>query len=316
MKEVVLITGGFGLLGGRLGQHLSNNYNVVLGSRSDQDIPDWLHTSEAAKTCKIDWESEQSLLDACRSVDIVIHASGLNAQECHNDPEKALLVNGTYTQRLTNAAVKQSVKKVIYLSTAHVYSDNLTGSITEDTPVTNTHPYATSHIAGEEAVLSAANCGDIEGCVVRISNAFGSPVSKDVDCWMLLLNDLCKQVVVDRSLVLQSNSEIVRDFITIKDFCIVIGFLIEDRGVSGNVVNIGSGKACTIGEMAYKVQINCLDVFGFKPSIIFKNESLMEKQPLDYQTNYLDSTDFKFSNDFDAEIKELLYFCKENFFEG
>lgn len=307
MKKVVLITGGFGLLGGRLGQYLSNDYNVILGSRSDQDVPDWLYTTEMVKTRKIDWEGEQSLLDACESVDIVIHASGLNAQKCHDDPERALLVNGVYTQRLTNAAVKQGVKKFVYLSTAHVYSDNLTGSITEDMLVTNAHPYATSHIAGEEIVLSATNCGDIEGCVVRIANAFGSPVSKDVNCWMLLMNDLCKQAVVDKSLVLHSNSEIVRDFVTIKDFCAVIGFLMEDRGASGKVVNIGSGKACTIGKMAYRVQINCLDVFGFEPSIVSKDELSMEKQSLDYQTNYLDSAGFEFSNDFDEEIKELLY---------
>jgi len=308
MKKTILITGGFGFLGGRLGQYLSENYNVILGSRSDQSKPNWL---SIAKTLKIDWDDETSLNDACNLVDIVIHASGLNAQECSSGPEKALLVNGVYTQNLVKAAINQSVKKFIYLSTAHVYSDSLLGVITEDTPTANTHPYATSHVAGENAVLFATRQEYIEGTVVRIANAFGSPVSKDVNCWMLLVNDLCKQAVVEKSLTLNGDSKTVRDFVTIRDFCSVIGLLIENN--TSHIVNIGSGKACTIGEMATKIQSNCLNVLGFEPPIILKQKPSINENSFDFQTNYLDSINFKFANDFDVEIRELIYFCKENF---
>ena len=41
--------------------------------------------------------------------------------------------------------------------------------------------------------------------------------------------------------------------------------------------------------------------------------SSIEKKSLDFQTNYLDDSGFKFVNDFDAEIKKLIYFCKESF---
>jgi len=311
-KKTVLITGGFGFLGGRLAQHLSDNYNVILGSRVNQSTPDWLHTTEIKKITKINWDSEVSLNDACKKIDIVIHASGLNAQECANNPEKALLVNGVFTQNLVKAAVNQGVKKIIYLSTAHVYSSNLTGAISEDMPTTNKHPYATTHVVGEDAVLLAANQGIIEGSIVRIANAFGSPVSKDVKCWMLLVNDLCKQAITETSLTLYSDSEMVRDFVTINDFCAAMEFLIEDKG-TGNVVHIGSGKSCTIGEMASKIQKNCLSVLEFKPSIIFKKESTGEKGPLDFKTNYLNAKGFMFTNDFDTEIKKLIHFCKQNF---
>ena len=305
----VLITGGFGFLGGKLGQYLSENYNVILGSRSSQNEPNWL---PIAKTLKIDWDDETSLNVACNLVDIVIHASGLNAQECSSDPEKALLVNGVYTQNLIKAAINQNVKKFIYLSTAHVYSDNLLGVITEDMPVANEHPYATSHVAGEEAVLSTTNQDSISGVIVRIANVFGRPTDKDVNCWMLLVNDLCRQAVVKKSLTLYSNSKIVRDFVTIGDFCSVIGLLIEENN-TGNIVNIGSGKSYTIGEMAAKIQSNCLNVLGFEPPIILKQKPSINKNSFQFQTNYLDSVGFQFANDFDGEIKELINFCNENF---
>ena len=309
MKKTILITGGFGLLGGRLAQYLSENYNVILGSRGDQNEHNWL---PIAKTLKIDWDNETSLNDACNMVDIVIHASGLNAQECSSDPEKALLVNGVYTQNLVNAAIKQSVKKIIYLSTAHVYSDNLLGVITEDTPTTNVHPYATSHVAGENAVLLAIKQGRIKGAVTRIANAFGSPVSKDVNCWMLLVNDLCKQAVVERSLTLNGNSKAVRDFVAIRDFCSVIEVLIESNNTS-SIVNIGSGKVCSVGEMAAKIQSNCLNMLGFEPPIIFKQKPSMNKNLFNLQTSYLDSISFRFTNDFDLEIEQLISFCVKNF---
>jgi len=310
MKKTILITGGFGFLGGRLGQYLSENYNVILGSRSNQDHPTWL---PMAKTSKIDWNDEASLNDTCNLVDIIIHASGLNAQECSGDPERALLVNGIYTHNLVKAAINQSVKKIIYLSTAHVYSDVLLGTITEDMLTTNIHPYATSHVAGEDAVLLAIRQGHMEGAVVRIANAFGSPVSKDVNCWMLLVNDLCKQAIVEKSLTLNGDSKAIRDFVTIRDFCSVIKFLIEEGNNTSDIVNIGSGKACTIGEMAVKIQDNCSNILGFKPPIILKQKSLMNKNSFDFQTSYLDSVDFRFDNDFDVEIKELINFCKESF---
>ena len=308
MKKNILITGGFGFLGGRLSQYLSDDYNVILGTRSNQGSPNWLPT---AKVSKINWDNERSLNTACESVDIIIHASGLNAQECSDSPEKALLVNGVFTQNLVKAAVSQSVKKIIYLSTAHVYSDSLIGVITEDTPTLNTHPYATSHIAGEDAILTANRDGKIEGLVCRIANTFGSPVSKTVNCWMLLVNDLCKQAVVEKSLKLHSNSELVRDFVTINDCCSAIKFLIENKG-TGNVINIGSGKACKIGEMALKIQDNCLSVLGVEPPIALKNKSSIKKNLLDFQTNYLNNAGFKFINDFDAEIKGLIRFCVIN----
>jgi len=310
MKKTVLITGGFGFLGGRLGQYLSGDYNVILASRADQGAPDWLPLS---KTIKVDWESETSLHNACKSVDIIIHASGLNAQDCSDDLDQAFLVNGTYTQRLVHAMIKQSVKKIIYLSTAHVYSNNLTGVVTENTPVINKHPYAVSHVAGEEAVLSAANQGDISGAVVRIANVFGRPASKDVNCWTLLVTDLCRQAVVENSLTLYGDSATVRDFVTINDFCSAIKTLIEDTRVSGNVVNIGSGISYTIDEMAEKVQFVCKNVLGFEPPIIHRKEYPIRKSIFDFRAGYLNNIGFKFTNDFDEEIKDLILFCKDNF---
>ena len=311
-KKTILITGGFGFLGGRLGQHLSNHYHILLGTRIKRDTPNWL---SQAKVLQIDWNSKKSLNKVCEKVDVIIHASGMNAKKCASDPEKALLVNGTFTKNLVKASISQNVGKFIYLSTVHVYSDRLLGVIRESTPTVNTHPYASSHIAGEDSVFLAIRQGYIEGAVVRIANAFGKPTHKDVDCWMLLVNDLCKQAQVKKTLTLNNDGSQVRDFVTVSDVCMAIEFLITDSQDSSNsIVNIGSGIAQTINQIALRVQDNCFIVSGVLPKIN-KPKLLAKKQnnSLTVQTDYLNNSDFKFTNDFDQEIRSLLDFCKEKF---
>lgn len=126
---------------------------------------------------------------------------------------------------------------------------------------------------------------------------------------------LCILAVVERSITLNSDSETLRNFVTIRIFCYVMELLIEGNNTS-NIVNIGSDKTHTIGEMATKIQSNCLSVLGFEPPIIFKQKPSMSKNSFDSQTNHLDSLVFKFANDFDIEIKELIHFCKESFSHG
>jgi len=307
----ILVTGGFGYVGGRVAQHLvEKGYQVVLGSRKIQSSPDWLPQSEVVQ---LRWDDEAALAEICNSVNVVIHTAGMNAQDCAFDPVAALEFNGLATARLMRASINEGITKFIYLSTAHVYRSPLVGEIDEKTCPRNLHPYASSHLAGENAVLyGSQNESDFSGIVLRLSNVVGSPVSKDVNCWMLLVNDLCKQAIIERSLTLNGDSKTVRDFVAIRDFCSVIEVLIESNNTS-NIVNIGSGKVCTVGEMATKIQSSCLNMLGFEPPIIFKQKPSMNKNLFNLQTSYLDSIGFKFANNFDLEIEQLISFCVKNF---
>ena len=148
----ILITGGFGYVGGRLAKHLATSgHEIFIGSRTLQSKPRWLHRGSSIV---MDWDNDESLQKACKNIDVIIHAAGMNAKECSENPGLALKVNGIGTERLVRAASKESVAKFIYISSAHVYTDNLSGVITEESRTTNIHPYATSQVAGEEATTN------------------------------------------------------------------------------------------------------------------------------------------------------------------
>ena len=84
----ILITGGFGFVGGRLAVHLAQaGHQIVLGSRNASSPPVWLPQAEVVQ---IVWEDDRTLERCCDGVDVVIQAAGMNAQECSADPVAAM----------------------------------------------------------------------------------------------------------------------------------------------------------------------------------------------------------------------------------
>ena len=95
----IIITGGFGYLGGRLAKHLAcyNNYDIILATRQVAKTPDWLADVDVLN---IKWESSSNLEHICKGVHTVIHMAGMNVQESFANPEKALEFNAVSTNRL------------------------------------------------------------------------------------------------------------------------------------------------------------------------------------------------------------------------
>ena len=313
----LLITGGFGFLGGNLAKYIlktTAGHEVILGSRRLNKKCEWLPQVDVVN---IQWANEMALEQICEGVDIVIHAAGMNAQDCANDPESALEFNGYYTERLIGAAKAQRVKQFVYFSTAHVYASPLIGRITEETRPQNPHPYATSHLSGEKSVLLAHENGEIEGIVLRLSNAIGAPVSKDVNCWMLLINDLCKQVVETRKMVLRTSGLQQRDFISVNEVCRAVAHLIffkQNYFPDNCLYNIGSGISKSIFEVAKLVKENCKVVLNIDPVIERPLTGIKEVHAsLDFRVDKLIGTKFNISTDLNPAIQELLIFCKSNF---
>jgi UDP-glucose 4-epimerase len=311
----ILITGGFGFIGGRFALQLAQaGHQIVLGSRNASTPPVWLPKAEVVQ---IEWDDDASLEHCCSDIDVVIHAAGMNAQECAADPVAALAFNGLATARLVAAANRARVPRFIYLSTAHVYASPLAGTFTEKTCPSNLHPYATSHLAGEQAVLSASQRGQMQGIVLRLSNAFGAPMHSAVNCWMLLVNDLCKQAVQTRKLVLHTNGLQQRDFIALSDVCRFIEYLIMGHGELAQpaIFNVGSGESQSVFAMAQIIQQRCREVLSFEPFLQRVECELNEIHPmLHFGSTNLPLLGIRLKNtDHNAEIDKLLRFCQAAF---
>ena len=306
-----LITGGVGFIGSRLSTFLyEEGHEVIIGSRSINSPPFWL---SQCKYIEIDWENNSSINQACKGVDVVIHAAGMNAEDCNKNPLKALEFNGLGTARLIDNACNSQVKSFIYLSTAHVYNSPLIGKINEESCTNNKNSYATSHMAAENITLNYCRNRNIDSVVLRLSNVYGSPSNPNANCWMLLINNLCLQAVRKKKLALKTSGMQCRDFIPMQSVEQIILKLVKNglNFYGSNILNIGSGHSQSILDVTKIIQKRCEAVLDFSPEIIIPETSLETKsKDLLYESLFIPK-----SSNADImihEIDSLLRFCKKN----
>jgi len=315
MKRI-LITGGFGYIGGRVARRLATMPDtcVILGSRFKRDRPSWL--PEAA-TVQMDWCSERSLRKACEGVAAVVHLAAANELDADRDPVGALEITTVATARLVEAAIAEKVSRLLYFSTAHVYGSPLQGHLDEKVCPRPVHPYAYSHRAAEDVVLAAHDRGKLTGVVFRVSNSFGAPTHAGVNRWTLLVNDLCRQAVTSRELKLRSAGLQRRDFVTLTDVAEATAHILSvaPEKIGDGLFNVGGGWAPTVFEMATLVAERCATVLGFRPQISIGERLPGEvTRPLNYCIDKLRDTGFRSPGDRrNDEIDAMLALCREAF---
>lgn len=312
--ETVLITGGLGCLGGGLAQYLADSgYRVIIGSsRPDAQLPD------ALKQCSLvytDFDDIGALNKACSEADCVVHLATVNAQQSEKDPKLAKRVNTLGTDNLIQASIRNKVGYFLYFSTAHVYGSPLVGQIDENTELKPSHPYSLTHKLAEDFLLDAIKGGVINGNIIRLSNSIGLPLVTEANCWMLFINDACKQAVMDQRITIYSNPNIERDFIPMSSvYKIVKHFLSNHIGTSQTIFNVGSGISYTLLQMAEIIASRCEVLFGFKPQIVCTKGDVAKSPKLIYKVDKL-TTEMQYitNNNPRSAIDEILKFCQGEF---
>lgn len=318
MTSRVLVTGGFGYLGGRIAVELARgaSHTVFLGSRKARPAPAWL---PQASTLAMDLSEPASLSAAMRNMDAVVHLAAMNEHQCVADPGGAVRVNTLGTLNVLRAALAAGVERFIYVSTAHVYGDPLTGHISEATLPRPAHPYAITHHAAEEFVLAAHDQNKLTGIVLRLSNGFGAPTHPDVDRWTLLVNDLCRQAVQTGKMALRSSGLQQRDFITLEDVGRAVGHLLGlARAQCGDgLFNLGSGTSSSVWEMTQRIAARCHATLGHLPDVL-RPESATESPvaSLQYDCAKLQRTGFRLQGALERELDATLRLCATAWRQG
>jgi len=318
MSRRVLVTGGFGYLGGRVVAELAAipGTEVVVTSRGGV-WPDE-HTREGfdgVEVVPLDL-SQAAPVDLCDGVTDVVHLAAANEIVSGLQPEVAVDVTTTGTVRVLERALEANVRRFVYLSTAHVYGAPLAGHLDERSLCRPAHPYAITHKAAEDFVLAAGDRGGLEAVVVRLSNAFGWPTWAGVDRWTLVVNDLCRQAVVDRALTLRSSGTQERDFVCLGDAAAAIRHLLEvpASALGDGIFNLGGRATARILDMAERVRARSAVVLGYTPKLtVGPDPGGVAPPPLDFDCSRLDATGFAWRGDIDGEIDGTLRLCRQAF---
>jgi dTDP-4-dehydrorhamnose reductase len=144
----LLITGANGQLGHELVRAtIAAGHEVIATSHETLDITD--------KTAVDD------VITSARP-DVVIHAAAWTAVDaCESEPEKALLVNGTATKFIADAAHAVGAH-VVYISTDYVFDGSKASAYDESDATNPQSVYGSSKLAGEKVL-------GVTDAIVRIS---------------------------------------------------------------------------------------------------------------------------------------------------
>lgn len=247
MKKV-LITGGFGYVGGFLTKLLQDlNYEITV-TTSRKDL---VKEDDSFNIRYMNLLNEDSIYDICRNTDVVIHTATFDERLIKEKPREALLVNTYGTKLILESAVRYGVEKFIYLSTFHVYGKG-EGIVTEDTPTTPIADYGMTHLFSELYCRQFSELYNLDVIITRSTNGVGLPRFANTDRWYLALNDFCKTVFNEQKIKLKTNGLQLRDFICIKD--VVQGVLqLIQHDISPShfeIYNISSEKTISIRDLA------------------------------------------------------------------
>jgi UDP-glucose 4-epimerase len=250
----------------------------------------------------------------------VVHLAAPNEIESEAQPLRAVEVTTGGTAQLVAAAVAAGVGRLVYLSTAHVYGAPLHGRLDERSLTRPVHPYAITHRAAEDFVLGASGRNAMSPVVIRLSNAVGPPADSAVDRWSLLANDLCRQAVTERKLVLKSPGLQPRDFVPMADVCRAIEHLLlaPAEVVGDGLFNVGAGESLRVIDLAERIRQRAALVMGSDLPILRPDHGQVPPPPaLHFDVARLRASGFvprgPLMQELDRELDDTLRFCQAAF---
>ncbi|MFB9909389.1 NAD-dependent epimerase/dehydratase family protein [Allokutzneria oryzae] len=151
--------------------------------------------------------------------------------------------------------------RLVHVGTIHEYGPVAPGTAIDEhvVPAPRTM-YASTKLAGSEAVLRATEAGDIDAVVLRLVNVFGPHPSPE--SFLGSLSARLRAVSPGQQLEL-SIAEARRDYVDARDAAEAVLRAAHAR-VTGEVINVGRGEAIELRELVYAL----VTAAGLEPSAV------------------------------------------------
>ena len=141
-------------------------------------------------------------------------------------------------------AARDTGAKVIQISTSEVYGTALYVPIDEKHPLQPQSPYSASKIAADALAMSFFHSFDLPVVLARPFNTFGPRQSARA-----VIPTIITQLAAGKKRIQLGDLRPTRDFNFVADTCAALLALAECPAAVGKVVNIGSGREISIGDL-------------------------------------------------------------------
>lgn len=178
--------------------------------------------------------------------DIVIHLAAIVGEErVTNNPEHSYAVNVEGSRKLAKICLQRNVGKLIYASTAHVYSPS-SKLLKEDSPILPKSVYAQQKYQGERFLLDLYTDARERLCIARIFSIL------DFDVQEFTLGGRLKKIVKGNLNLKIRCADDVRDFQTPTKTAELLYKVATKRELHG-VINICTGMGTTVKDAVKKM---------------------------------------------------------------
>ncbi|MDZ4860858.1 MAG: NAD-dependent epimerase/dehydratase family protein [Candidatus Hydrogenedentes bacterium] len=184
--------------------------------------------------------------EATQGVDTVFHHAAITSVAySYANPEETIITNVMGTLNVCNAARHEHVRRVVHTSSAGVYGTSKDGRpITETHPVAAHNPYTASKLAADHTAESFYLTYELPVATCRIFNVYGPRIGQ-----FLVIPTIILQLARGAELRLGDLAP-TRNFTYVDDIVNAFIRTAEADSVIGEVVNFGSTRAVTIGDLA------------------------------------------------------------------
>lgn len=309
MKQI-LVTGGCGFIGRYVTEELlAQGYKVrVLDSFIDQVHGEAAASVPAGvELIRADVRDKAVVSDALRDVDGVIHlAAEVGVGQSMYEIARYVGGNDLGTAVLLEAMIGTPIKRIVVASSMSVYGEGLYqaqdgtshGSsrrrsadikagrwdltATDGTPLTpiatdEQKPvdlasiYALTKYVQERAVLIFGEAYGVDAVALRLFNVFG-PGQALSNPYTGVLANFASRLINGQPPMIFEDGQQRRDFVHVRDVARAFRLALEQRSAAGHVINVGSGNAYSIADVATMLA-NAMGVPHLTPDIMGKARS-------------------------------------------
>lgn len=310
--RLVAITGAGGHVGAHLWHRLAESQPTRVRAlvRTERTLPAW---TAATAPLVGDLRSSAVRRRLLSGVDVVVHTA-TRGYSSRRPPSHGDLSQEVETAKtLAVEAFDSGVRRLIFVSSVHVYGSALVDAVDElTTPLPNTD-YGKSRLEMEQLLADIASSYTTTAVNLRASNTFGYPAIHNSQSWDLLVHDLCRQGVQTGTLALQTNGRAYRDLLSVQAATTVMERLIQSDEVSSGVYLLGSGRTRTIREVAEWISERFSVILGYEPELIVNDLDTSEHRYFTLQGKGLGKVGIAVQMENNDELDRLLELTKREF---
>ncbi len=244
----ILITGANGFIGSYLANYfLQKGYEVIATSRQFHSSTRTLLKN--ARLIDLDVLNTGQLQTLSIQADIIVHTATAN-DIVSKDGMKGIELSATGTKNILDFGVKNKIRKCIVFSTLQVYGTELSGEVSESSPVQFQNDYGINHLFAEMYAEMYSRQDRVQCVSVRPSNVYGRILTDAFNRWSLVPGCFCKEAIGSGTITIKSSGKQMRNFINLENLGRGIECIMLQFPGKYETYNLASSRGFTMEEVA------------------------------------------------------------------